>query len=152
MLIKNISSSRPLLNQLKRSLWNVTRVQRNSTSAAAVLQPKSDDYTPGNSYYGFTCKRVQYIPEFNMTGICFEHEKTGLQFLHVDRNDKNNVFSINFRTTPFNSTGLPHILEHSVLCGSEKFPVRDPFFKMLNRSLATFMNAMTGENDEIKEF
>jgi hypothetical protein len=143
MLIKNINCSRQLLKQLKKSLWNGTNFQRNSTAAA--LEQKSDSsYTPGSSYYGFLCKRLQFIPEFNMTAICFEHEKTGLQFLHIDRNDKNNVFSINFRTTPFNSTGLPHILEHSVLCGSEKFPVRDPFFKMLNRSLATFMNAMTG--------
>lgn len=49
-----------------------------------------------------------------------------------------------FRTTPLDSTGVPHILEHLTLCGSEKFPVRDPFFKMYARSLATFMNAFTG--------
>lgn len=53
-------------------------------------------------------------------------------------------FSVTFRTTPMDSTGVPHILEHTVLCGSERFPVRDPFFKMLSRSLATFMNALTG--------
>lgn len=51
--------------------------------------------------------------------------------------------SVSFRTTPMDSTGVPHILEHTVLCGSQKYPVRDPFFKMLNRSLSTFMNAMT---------
>lgn len=49
-----------------------------------------------------------------------------------------------FRTTPMDSTGVPHILEHTALCGSSQYPVRDPFFKMLNRSLSTFMNAMTG--------
>lgn len=54
------------------------------------------------------------------------------------------ICSVAFRTTPMDSTGVPHILEHTVLCGSRKFPVRDPFFKMLNRSLATFMNALTG--------
>lgn len=53
-------------------------------------------------------------------------------------------FSVLFRTTPMDSTGVPHILEHTVLCGSEKYPCRDPFFKMLNRSLSTFMNAFTG--------
>lgn len=53
-------------------------------------------------------------------------------------------FSVQFRTTPMDSTGVPHILEHTVLCGSEKYPCRDPFFKMLNRSLSTFMNAFTG--------
>ena len=53
-------------------------------------------------------------------------------------------FSVGFRTTPMDSTGVSHILEHTVLCGSQRFPVRDPFFKMLNRSLSTFMNAFTG--------
>lgn len=53
-------------------------------------------------------------------------------------------YSVMFRTTPMDSTGVPHILEHTALCGSKRFPVRDPFFKMLNRSLSTFMNAMTG--------
>lgn len=103
-------------------------------------------------YSGFLCKRVQFIPDFNMTAMIFEHEKTGLQYVHIDRNDSNNVFSVNFRTTPFDSSGLPHILEHNVLCGSEKFPVRDPFFKMLNRSLATFMNAMTGPDYTLYPF
>ena len=53
-------------------------------------------------------------------------------------------FSVGFRTTPMDSTGVSHILEHTVLCGSQSYPVRDPFFKMLNRSLSTFMNAFTG--------
>ena len=53
-------------------------------------------------------------------------------------------FSVGFRTTPMDSTGVSHILEHTVLCGSQRYPVRDPFFKMLNRSLSTFMNAFTG--------
>lgn len=53
-------------------------------------------------------------------------------------------FSVQLRTTPRDSTGVAHILEHTVLCGSEKYPVRDPFFKMLSRSLSTFMNALTG--------
>lgn len=53
-------------------------------------------------------------------------------------------FSVGFRTTPMDSTGVSHILEHTALCGSQRYPVRDPFFKMLNRSLSTFMNAFTG--------
>lgn len=55
-------------------------------------------------------------------------------------------YSVQFRTTPMDSTGVPHILEHTVLCGSQRFPCRDPFFKMLNRSLSTFMNAFTGNS------
>uniref|UniRef100_A0A182R103 Presequence protease, mitochondrial n=1 Tax=Anopheles farauti TaxID=69004 RepID=A0A182R103_9DIPT len=112
----------------------------------------SDRYKPGNRYNGFVCTQAQYIADFNMTAYLFQHEKTGLQYMHIDRQDTNNVFSINFRTTPFDSTGLPHILEHNVLCGSQKFPVRDPFFKMLNRSLATFMNAMTGPDYTLYPF
>lgn len=112
----------------------------------------ADKYKPGGRYNGFMCTRSQYIQDFNMVAYVFQHERTGLEYLHIDRNDSNNVFSINFRTTPFDSTGLPHILEHSVLCGSERFPVRDPFFKMLNRSLATFMNAMTGPDYTLYPF
>uniref|UniRef100_A0A2A4IU37 Peptidase M16 N-terminal domain-containing protein n=1 Tax=Heliothis virescens TaxID=7102 RepID=A0A2A4IU37_HELVI len=79
-----------------------------------------------------------------MTAYYLVHEKTKTEYLHLERDDSNNVFSVGFRTTPLDSMGTPHILEHTVLCGSEKYPVRDPFFKMLNRSLATFMNALTG--------
>ena len=56
-------------------------------------------------------------------------------------------YRVGFRTTPMDSTGVAHILEHTVLCGSRKYPVRDPFFKMMNRSLATSMNAYTGLYD-----
>lgn len=98
----------------------------------------------GKQYENFECIRAEHIPEFALTSYTFRHLGTKTELWYLDRNDPNNVFSINFRTTPFDSTGLPHILEHSVLCGSKKYPVRDPFFKMLNRSVATFMNAMTG--------
>lgn len=144
MMIRGLNGSRSLLRRVKQSLWHISGIKNNATVSSAVLNEKIDYYTPGTSYFGFLCKRVEHIKDFNMTAVIFEHEKTGMSYLHVDRNDNNNVFSINFRTTPFDDTGIPHILEHSVLCGSEKFPVRDPFFKMLNRSLATFMNAMTG--------
>lgn len=73
---------------------------------------------PGTLTSGFLCTRTQYIKEFNMTAIVLKHERTGMEYLHISRPDTNNLFSINFRTTPMNSTGLPHILEHSVLCVS----------------------------------
>lgn len=100
----------------------------------------------GEDVHGFKVDDIQSVPEFNITAIRLTHELTKAQYLHLYRNDTNNVFSINFRTTPKDDTGVPHILEHTVLCGSKTFPVRDPFFKMLNRSLATFMNAMTGSD------
>ncbi|KAF9805565.1 hypothetical protein SFRURICE_020950 [Spodoptera frugiperda] len=99
---------------------------------------------PGKTMHGFIVNEVQAIKEYNMTAYFLVHEKTKTEYLHLERDDTNNVFSVGFRTTPLDSMGTPHILEHTVLCGSEKYPVRDPFFKMLNRSLATFMNALTG--------
>ncbi|KAG2389181.1 hypothetical protein C9374_014581 [Naegleria lovaniensis] len=72
------------------------------------------------------------------------HKRTKLEWFHVDHpNDHNNFFSISFRTPPTDNTGLTHILEHLVLCGSKKYPVRDAFFSMLKRSLSTYMNAFT---------
>ncbi|XP_055603455.1 presequence protease, mitochondrial [Uranotaenia lowii] len=147
-----------MLRQLSCSRYPVLTRCRSTVSApkvnsAVMLNFKAvDRYKPGNRYNGFLCTRSEFIPDFNMTAFMFQHEKTGLEYLHIDRNDTNNVFSVNFRTTPFDSTGLPHILEHNVLCGSKLYPVRDPFFKMLNRSLATFMNAMTGPDYTLYPF
>lgn len=69
---------------------------------------------------------------------------SGAEHYHLAADDEHRAFTVSFRTVPDDSTGLPHILEHLVLCGSERYPVRDPFFMMLRRSLNTFMNAMTG--------
>ncbi|BHF68454.1 hypothetical protein SprV_0301148800 [Sparganum proliferum] len=74
------------------------------------------------------------------------HEKSGANYWHLLRDDPNKTFGVQFRTTPKNSSGVSHILEHTALCGSAKYPVRDPFFKMLRRSQATFMNAMTASD------
>jgi hypothetical protein len=74
----------------------------------------------------------------------YRHERTGARHVHLAADDTNNAFLVAFLTVPQDSTGVAHILEHTVLCGSERFPVRDPFFMMTRRSLATFMNAFTG--------
>ncbi|VVC97332.1 unnamed protein product [Leptidea sinapis] len=116
----------------------------NSTGILKKKENLSSGLLPGKVYHGFTCTKVEPIKEYNMTAYFLTHEKTKTEYLHLERDDANNVFSVGFRTTPLDSMGTPHILEHTVLCGSEKYPVRDPFFKMLNRSLATFMNALTG--------
>lgn len=116
-------------------------------SYSGVLKKKenvSKNIQPGKTIHGFMCNEVEHIKEYNMTAYLLIHEKTKTEYLHLERDDSNNVFSVGFRTTPLDSMGTPHILEHTVLCGSERYPVRDPFFKMLNRSLATFMNALTG--------
>ncbi len=91
----------------------------------------------------FTLVREQNIPELKATAKLYVHKRTGARLLSVINDDENKVFSINFRTTPKDSTGVPHILEHSVLNGSEKYPVKAPFFELLKGSLATFVNAFT---------
>ena len=85
----------------------------------------------------------QSIPELNSIAKLYIHKRTGARLLSIINDDENKVFSINFRTTPKDSTGVPHILEHSVLNGSEKYPVKEPFVELLKGSLATFVNAFT---------
>ncbi|KAH0542232.1 Mitochondrial presequence protease [Glutinoglossum americanum] len=101
---------------------------------------------PGDKLYGFTLKRAKHVPELELSALHLQHDQTGAEYIHVARDDKNNVFSIGFKTNPPDDTGVPHILEHVTLCGSEKYPVRDPFFKMLPRSLSNFMNAFTSSD------
>lgn len=93
--------------------------------------------------HGFLLQREQEIKELNTTARVFHHTKTGAQLLSFSNEDENKVFGITFRTPPFDSTGLPHILEHSVLCGSRKYPVKEPFVELLKGSLQTFLNAFT---------
>ncbi|ORX53065.1 hypothetical protein DM01DRAFT_1322754 [Hesseltinella vesiculosa] len=100
----------------------------------------------GQELHGYRVQQVRRIPELELTAVALEHEATGAKHLHIDREDSNNVFAVGFHTPVEDSTGVPHVLEHTTLCGSERYPVRDPFFKMLNRSLATFMNAFTASD------
>ena len=76
-------------------------------------------------------------------GYLLKHKKSGARLVLMEADDDNKVFSVGFRTPPEDSTGLPHILEHSVLCGSDHFPVKDPFVELVKGSLNTFLNAMT---------
>ena len=73
----------------------------------------------------------------------FEHDKTGAEVVVLENDDDNKVFSVTFCTPPSNDRGVAHILEHSVLCGSRKYPVKEPFLELLKGSLQTFLNAMT---------
>ena len=76
-------------------------------------------------------------------GYLLRHKKSGARVVLIENDDENKVFAIGFRTPPEDSTGLPHILEHSVLCGSRNFPAKDPFVELVKGSLNTFLNAMT---------
>ncbi|MGD8387809.1 MAG: insulinase family protein [Desulfobacteraceae bacterium] len=93
--------------------------------------------------HGFECTCEQEIPELNTRALLYRHTRTGAELLSLINDDENKVFGIAFRTPPSDSTGVAHILEHSVLCGSRKYPVKEPFVELLKGSLKTFLNAMT---------
>ena len=94
-------------------------------------------------YHGFRLLKTTKIKEVNSTAYEFTHEKSGARLLFLENKDDNKVFSISFRTPPKDDTGVAHIVEHSTLCGSRKFPLKEPFVELVKGSLNTFLNAMT---------
>ena len=98
----------------------------------------------GTTIGGYTITRVEPLARLEGRYLELEHRRTGARHIHIECPDDNNAFAVFFSTPPVDSTGVAHILEHVVLAGSRKYPVRDPFFSMTRRSLATFMNALTG--------
>lgn len=97
----------------------------------------------GDEFKGFKVLRVEPIPAVRLTAYEIEHVKTGAKVLHLHSFDRENLYAIGFRTPPADSTGLPHILEHSVLAGSEKYPLKDAFKELMRASMQTFINAFT---------
>jgi Zn-dependent M16 (insulinase) family peptidase len=93
--------------------------------------------------HGFELLSDRDIPELNTRARLLRHAKTGAQLLSMENDDENKVFGISFVTPPADSTGLPHIMEHSVLCGSRKYPLKEPFVELVKGSLNTFLNAFT---------
>ena len=93
---------------------------------------------------GYAITRREPLDRLEGNYLELEHQRTGARHIHIETPDDNNAFAVFFPTPPSDSTGVAHILEHVVLAGSQRFPVRDPFFSMTRRSLATFMNALTG--------
>lgn len=97
----------------------------------------------GSIMHGFELTEKRFVLELNANVMVYKHKKSGAKLIHVDNNDTNKIFSIAFRTPPSDSTGVAHIIEHSVLCGSEKYPLNEPYKELLKGSLYTFLNAMT---------
>ena len=87
--------------------------------------------------------KEQQLNDINSIGYIVRHKKSGARLALISNDDDNKVFYIGFKTPPTDETGVPHIIEHSVLCGSEKFPLKDPFVELVKGSLNTFLNAMT---------
>ena len=95
------------------------------------------------SMYGFLVTSSSRIDEVNGTLYDLKHTKSGARLLYLDRPDENKTFAIGFKTIPTDDTGVFHIMEHSVLCGSKKFPVKDPFTELIKGSITTYLNAFT---------
>lgn len=100
----------------------------------------------GETYSDFVITKCLHLQELNCVLRELQHLPSGAQVMHIANDDPENLFCLSFQTFPSSSNGVAHILEHTVLCGSRKFPVKDPFFSMSRRSLNTFMNALTGSD------
>lgn len=100
-------------------------------------------FSPEKIYHGFKLLACDPVDDIHSESFQFEHVKSGARLLFLKNEDTNKVFSISFRTPPSDNTGVFHILEHSVLCGSDKYPVKEPFVELLKGSLNTFLNAFT---------
>ncbi len=103
----------------------------------------ADSLSAGQRRHGFWVKRIENIPEIRVTSYELIHEATGAQVLHLHCDDPENLFAVAFRTPPRDSTGTPHILEHAVLAGSKRYPLKDVFNELMKGSLTTFINAFT---------
>ena len=97
-------------------------------------------------YKGFKVLDVAKIEDFNATGIYLKHQKSGLEVFHLLNDDRENLFAFAFRTPSQDSTGAAHVLEHSVLCGSKKYPSKDPFLQLTKQSINTYLNAFTASD------
>ncbi len=105
-------------------------------AAAALL-------VPGTTCHGFAVERCETVSELDSDAYVLRHTASGARLLYLACDDENKAFAIGFKTPPADSTGVFHILEHSVLCGSAKFPVKEPFVDLIKSSMQTFLNAMT---------
>ena len=111
-----------------------------------MTQAASQSTQQTSSHPAFRFVRRQHIAALNLDVEEYRHLKTGAQHFHLVADNPENVFLVALRTVPMDSTGVAHILEHTALCGSKHYPVRDPFFMMIRRSLNTFMNAFTSSD------
>ena len=120
---------------------NVTNAAANRTNTHSTTSMQ-----PATVHPAFEWKRSETIESLNITIEEYQHKKTGALHYHLAADNPENVFLVALRTVPTDSTGVAHILEHTALCGSKRYPVRDPFFMMIRRSLNTFMNAFTSSD------
>lgn len=132
--------------QLEKKVEDTESALRDHIPRGKNRVPYSTWLKVGDVVHGFKLLSVERIEFFDINAYRLEHEATGARYLHLDCSDMDNVFAVLFRTPPDDHTGKPHILEHLATCGTAKYPVRDPFFNMIKRSLNTYMNAWTGSD------
>lgn len=148
LLLKSACPTQASRNLISR-LLSTNSVVNNQAAVAT----ENKELKVGDKVHGYKVERVDFIKELNIKPYYLRHQSTGAEHLHIQKEgDGNNVFAVSLRTTPKSSSGVAHILEHLALCGSKQYAVRDPFFKMTTRSLATFMNAMTGADFTVYPF
>ncbi|KPA17250.1 presequence protease [Candidatus Magnetomorum sp. HK-1] len=111
-----------------------------------INDKNNPDIVQGKIFHNFLVEQIVDIKEMSVICYVLKHEKTNSKYFHISNNDPENTFSVAFKTVPYDDTGVAHILEHTALCGSLKYPVRDPFFSMIKRSLKSFMNAFTASD------
>jgi len=111
-----------------------------------IVDSSNPGLNAGDRIGDYRIEQVEPLQEISAVFYALKHLTTGARHIHISNADAENTFSVAFKTVPKDSTGVAHILEHTVLCGSRKYPVRDPFFSMLKRSLSTFMNAFTASD------
>ncbi|KAL3139941.1 hypothetical protein ABBQ38_004231 [Trebouxia sp. C0009 RCD-2024] len=132
---------------LPTTLATACQTKRHGTfvvNAQAVAAPAAEPTVQvSTDIHGFHLERQQWVAEYNSTVLLYRHEKTGAQVMSLLNKDENKTFGAVFRTPVENSKGIPHILEHSVLCGSKKYPIKEPFVELMKGSLNTFLNAFT---------
>jgi Zn-dependent M16 (insulinase) family peptidase len=112
----------------------------------AIKDRNNPELKAGDRIDDYHIGRIELLKEISSVFYELEHLSTGAKHIHISNDDAENTFGVAFKTVPRDSTGVAHILEHTVLCGSRKYAVRDPFFSMLKRSLSTFMNAFTASD------
>merc|ERR1719311_378429 len=127
---------------MKSRLARVALASASLTLSCALSAGRSVARTPA-SHPAFELVKVEMVDEYSVKCATYRHIKSGAELISAQADDDNKVFGIVFRTPVTDSTGVPHILEHSVLCGSDKYTSKEPFAELLKGSLQTFLNAFT---------
>lgn len=141
--ISSLGKARPLVAAKGFNVFN-NRPASSQTCAPTMVasDPTTIEFT-APIFDKYEIVKEDMVEEYGAKVVLFKHKKTGAEVMSVSVPDENKVFGITFRTPPNDSTGVPHILEHSVLCGSRKYPLKEPFVELLKGSMNTFLNAFT---------